>query len=119
MFGGIESDSRCFMAVVEKQDEATLLPIIQSWIKPGTTIISYCWKAYCNLDKHGYSHRTVNHSQEFFSDAGDHTNKIEGHWRQAKAEFPPFGIRKHFFRRTWQSSYGGIGTKKRTCFNVF
>ena len=70
VFGGIESDSsRCFMAVVEKRDEATLSSIIQSWIKPGTTIISDCWKAYCNLKKHGYSHRTVNHPQEFVSDA--------------------------------------------------
>ena len=28
---------------------------------------------------------------------GDHTNKIEGHWRQAKAKFPAFGVRKNVF----------------------
>ena len=29
---------------------------------------------------------------------GCHTrNKIEGHWRQAKAKLPPFGVRKHHF----------------------
>ena len=60
-----------------------LLPIIQKWIKPGTTIISDCWKVYCNLEKHGYTHTTVNHSTEFVKD-GDSTNKMEGHWRHTK-----------------------------------
>lgn len=98
VFGGIENDSRkCFLIAVEKRDEQTLLPIIKKWIKPGTTIISDCWKAYCNLEKHGYTHRTVNHSIEFVNDEGDSTNKMEGHWRHAKVKMPPFGVRKHHF----------------------
>lgn len=84
---------------VEKRDEATLLPIIQKWIEPGTIIVSDCWKAYCNLEKHGYIHRTVNHSKEFLNKDGENTNlnKIEGHWRQAKCKPPKFGVRKHLF----------------------
>ena len=98
VFGGIESDSRkSFLIAVERRDEDTLLPIIQKWIEPGTTIISDCWKAYCNLEKYGYIHKTVNHSKEFVNDDSDCTNKIEGHWRQAKAKLPPFGVRKHHF----------------------
>ena len=98
VFGGIEQESRkCFMVAVDKRDEATLLPLIESWIEPGTVILSDCWKAYCNLEKHGYTHRTVNHSQEFVNEEGDSTNKTEGHWRQAKVKLPPFGVRKHFF----------------------
>ena len=98
VFGGIEQDSRkCFMVAVDKRDEATLLPLIERWIEPGTVIISDCWKAYCNLEKHGYTHRTVNHSKEFVNEQGDSTNKIEGHWRQAKVKLPPFGVRKHHF----------------------
>ena len=98
VFGGIENDSRkCFLIAVEKRDEATLLPIIEKWIEPGTVIISDCWKAYCNLEKYGYRHFTVNHSKEFVNAAGQSTNKMEGHWRQAKAKLPPFGVRKHHF----------------------
>ena len=41
------------MAAVDKRDGATLLPLIEKHIAPGTTIISNCWKAYCNLEKHG------------------------------------------------------------------
>ncbi len=98
VFGGIEEESRrSFMAAVEKRDEATLLPLIQKHIAPGTTIISDRWKAYCNLEKHGYEHRLVNHSKEFVSQEGFHTNKIEGHWRQAKSKLPSFGVRKNLF----------------------
>ena len=81
------------MAAVEKRDEATLLPLIQKHIAPGTTIISGCWKAYRNLEKH----RLVNYSKEFVSDEGFHTNKIEGHWRQAKSKLSSFGVRKSMF----------------------
>jgi len=98
VFGGIESESRkTFMVTVEKRNEATLMRIIKKWIRTGTTIVSDCWKAYINLEREGYVHKTVNHSKEFVNDDGDHTNKIEGHWRQAKAKLPTFGIRKLFF----------------------
>lgn len=98
VFGGIEDGSRkCFLVAVEKRDEETLLSIIKERILPGTTIVSDCWKAYVNLEKNGYIHKTVNHSKEFVNEEGDHTNRIEGHWRQAKCKLPPFGVRKHFF----------------------
>ena len=40
---------------------------IQEWIEPGSTIVSDYWKAYSNLSKCGYIHKTVNHSVEFVS----------------------------------------------------
>ena len=78
------------MVAVDKRDQATLLPRIEKRIEPGTVVISDCRKAYCNLDKHGYAHRIVNHSQEFVNEQGDSMNKIEGQWS-------PFGVRKHHF----------------------
>ena len=68
------------------------------WIKPGTTIISDCWKAYDTipvLQECDYEHLKVNHSVEFVNSEGDHTNKIEGHWRVAKAPLPKYGRRKY------------------------
>lgn len=82
------------MVAVEKSDEGTLLPLIKQWMRPGTVILSDCWKGYINLAKEGYVHKTVNHSKEFVNQDGDHTNKIEGHWRHAKAKMPTFGIRR-------------------------
>ena len=68
----------------------TLLPLIQHHIAEGSTIVLDCWEAYVNLKKHGYVRECVNHSKEFVNADGDHTNKIEGHWRQAKAKMPNF-----------------------------
>lgn len=82
---------------MDKRDEATSLPIIEQKIEPGTIIVSDCWAAYNKLENHGYTHKTVNHSKEFVNEDGDHTNKIEGHWRQAKAKLPTFGVRKISF----------------------
>ena len=98
VFGGIEQDSRrCFIVAVETRKEAELLPIIKQWIEPGTLIISDCWKSYVNLRRNGFEHATVNHSKEFVNSDGQHTNKIEGHWRHMKASLPKFGVRKHFY----------------------
>ena len=79
VFGGIDRRTRqCFLVTVEDRSEATLIPIIQKYIKPGTTIMSDCWKAYRKLEQLGYKHGTVNHSVEFVNSAtGDHTQTIE------------------------------------------
>ena len=42
-----------------------------------------------------FIHLKVNHSIEYVNSDGDHTNKIEGHWRQAKSKLPSFGVRKN------------------------
>ena len=66
VFGGYQrSDGRVFMVPVEDRSKDTLLPIIQDWIKPGTTIISDCWKAYDCLGYEEYEHLRVNHSLTF------------------------------------------------------
>ena len=48
VFGGIERGNKenCFFVVVEDRSSATLLPIIEQYIKKGLIIISDCWKAY-------------------------------------------------------------------------
>ncbi len=120
VFGGIEEGSRkSFMFAVDDRSEATLLPIIETFIEKGTTIISDCWKAYCNLEKHSYKHVTVNHSKEFVNMDGDHTNKIEGHWRQAKAKFPPFGICKYSFSSYLAEFLWRYEHKDEDLFEVF
>ena len=86
VFGGVErgDKTKIFMFRVEKRDEATLIPLIQKFIKPGTTIHSDCWKAYSKLEKLGYVHETVNHKEAYIDpDTGAHTNSIEGSLRLA------------------------------------
>ena len=61
----------------------------------------------------------VNHSKEFVNLNGDHTNKIEGHWRQAKAKFPPLGIRKYTFFSYLAEFLWRYEHKDKDLFKVF
>lgn len=87
-FGGVERGSnRCFICPVERRDAATLLPIIQKFIEPGTVIISDKWAAYNRIDQlpEMYEHYTVNHSENFVDPStGAHTQTIEGTWSHFK-----------------------------------
>ena len=55
-----------------------LLKIIKDKIRPGTTIISDCWKSYNTLGDEGFTHLSVNHSLTFKDPVTDaHTNKVK------------------------------------------
>ena len=88
VLGGVERNSkRCFLDVCpnNSRSEATLVPLIREHVALGTTIITDKWKAYCNLDNHGYVHLDVNHSENFVDPGtGAHTNSIEGTWNHVK-----------------------------------
>lgn len=88
VFGGIDCSSKeCFMIPVEKRDKNTLLPIIQRFIRPGTTIVSDLWKAYNCLKDVGYRHLTVNHSLNFVDPVTRvNTNRVENLWMRAKRQ---------------------------------
>lgn len=96
-----------------------MLALIQKWIKPASIIISDCWKGYINLSKHGYTHETVNHSKEFVNDKGDHTNKIEDHWKQLKSSLPTHGRRKHHYTSYFAEFMWRYVHKERDLFWVF
>lgn len=89
VFGGVERGSnKCFIKPVESRGEDVLCKFVRENVLPGTLIVSDCWKGYVNLDKWGYTHETVNHSQTFKDPVtGAHTNTIEGLWSLIKSEF--------------------------------
>lgn len=98
VFGGFERETGCsFMVPVERRDVETLIPLIEEWVLPGTTIITDCWKTYDCMNKDMYTHLKVNHSINFKDpETGAHTNSIEGSWAHAKRSIPGSGRRKHF-----------------------
>ena len=76
-----------YMEIVPRRDAATLLPIIQNVVQPGTTIHSDEWAAYNRVQSIPgiAAHETVNHSL-FFVDpvTGVHTQNIESYWNRVK-----------------------------------
>ena len=76
------------MVYVPDRSAQTLIPIIQQYIRPGTTIYSDMWPAYNQLNELGYNHQVVNHSRNFVDpESGVCTNGVEGMWSRAKAKF--------------------------------
>ena len=70
---------------VENREADTLLPIIQTHIRPGTTIYSDGWAAYNRIAQLGYSHEVVVHEHHFVDPVtGVHTNGVEAYWSRAK-----------------------------------
>ena len=85
VFGGIDITRKCFLVPVERRDAATLLPIVQQFILPGTTIVSDCWRAYNALPTLGYQHLKVNHTYHFVDPVTyAHTNNVENSWMRSK-----------------------------------
>jgi len=99
IFGGFERESKkLFIEPVPNRSAQTLLDIIKKKIKPGTKIISDCWKAYDCLYHEGYLHETVNHKYNFVDpDTSAHTQHIERAWRETRNNIPRFGTRKEHY----------------------
>lgn len=88
VFGGYCHETReCFLVKFEDRSAATILPIIQKYVNPGSTIISDEWRAYrqiINLPGR-FNHLTVNHRYNFVDPVtGAHTQGIESTWRSCK-----------------------------------
>jgi transposase-like protein len=88
VFGGIDTTTNeGFLVAVPQRNAATLLPIIQQFIRPGTTVVSDLWAAYNTIGNIGYRHLTVNHQVNFVNPVtGAHTNTVENMWMRAKQE---------------------------------
>ncbi|XP_034951907.1 uncharacterized protein [Chelonus insularis] len=96
LFGGFERESKTFfIEAVPNRTKETLLAIIKRKIRPNTTIMSDCWKAYDCLSDEGFKHLRVNHKHNFVDpDTGAYTQNIERTWRTARAHIPNYGRRE-------------------------
>jgi len=90
VFRGIDTRiSEAFLVEVLQRNTATLLPVLQQHVLPGTTIWSDQWAAYRHIPQvTGLPHQTVNHSLHFVNPGtGVNTNTVENMWRCVKDKF--------------------------------
>ncbi len=77
------AETRFFL--VDRRDRATLKPIIQRHVMPGTTIHTGEWGAYGLLDQIGFLHQTVNHTRNFVDPiTGANMQLIESFWNRLR-----------------------------------
>ncbi|KCZ78426.1 hypothetical protein H311_00547, partial [Anncaliia algerae PRA109] len=86
VFGGIDCLSKeCFLLPVAQRNACTLIPIIRTYIRPGSIIMSDLWKAYDTVSHYDYEHLRVNHKIQFVNhETGANTQGIENLWMNAK-----------------------------------
>lgn len=86
VFGGYDVETReSFMVRVPDRSANTLIPRLMQFVLPGTTVISDLWASYNTVGNLGYTHLTVNHSQNFVDPiTGATTNHVESVWQKAK-----------------------------------
>ena len=83
-------EKRFFVCSVADRTAETLKMIIRSHVRPGSVIVTDCWRGYDWLDDDpDYAHMKVNHSIGFRDEeTGAHTNTIEGNWAGLKLKIP-------------------------------
>ncbi|XP_069684805.1 uncharacterized protein [Periplaneta americana] len=90
VFGGVERGSgKCFMVEVADRTEATLTPLIEAHILPGTHIISDGWRAYNNIGAMQggiYLHSVIIRERNFVDpvDPNIHIQNVENLWMRLK-----------------------------------
>ncbi len=103
VFGAIEREGEqgFKLCKVHRRDAPTLMGLIKRWIRPGSIIMSDCWKAYDGIAHQGFQHLKVNHKLTFKNpETGACTNLIEGSWLHVKKNLPKYGTSKK-----WLSGY--------------
>ncbi len=85
VFGIVErKGTKCIFYLVASNSHADLLPLIKKHIDTTVDIFHDGLATYGNLATEGYRHFEVNHSLEFSTPEGIHTNTIEGLWGLVK-----------------------------------
>ncbi|XP_005113250.1 uncharacterized protein LOC101852594 [Aplysia californica] len=99
VFGGICRETKeCFLVPVQDRTQDTLVSLIKKHVAPGTIIYSDCFKSYECLEREGFRHLTVNHTENFVDPhTGAHTNTIESTWWAVKKSLRSSHTQKQHF----------------------
>jgi IS1 family transposase len=85
---GPNGSSRLFCNVVLDRKAESLAAVMKPLLRTGAVFTTDSWRAYQKMiaDRDDVEHRQVNHTKEFVTKDGDHTNHIESMWRVLKKE---------------------------------
>lgn len=84
--GGRPGAIRTVTAICNAED-GQVVPLIERYVKKGSKIYTDELPAYRKLQYIGFSHDTVNHSQEFSTDAGVNQNQAESYFSRLRRAF--------------------------------
>lgn len=80
VFGMLERGGEVVTRIIPDRSEMSTTPLVQEFVRPGSTLVTDDWTAYRKLAEEGYTHERVNHSAKEYVRGSWHTNTIEGFW---------------------------------------
>jgi transposase len=101
VFGMVERGGRAKVRHVKSSGARVLLPTIRANVAHGAKVYSDEWRSYDALDKLGYSHATINHSERVYVRGDMHTQNIENLWSNIKRGIT--GVYRHVDAQYLQS----------------
>lgn len=95
VFGVCKRNGKVYTQIIKNASSAEIRPIINRFVKPGSTVYTDKWRAYDGLVLNGYEHHRIDHEKGNYSDQkGGQINGIESFWAFAKRRLQKFnGIR--------------------------
>ncbi len=102
VFGMVERGGRVVASKVPDAMAMTLMPQIEKRVLPESVVYTDEWKSYNRLERSGYQHRRIHHSQEIYVMGDVHTNTIEGFWSLVKRGI---GGTHHAVSAKWLQGY--------------
>jgi len=121
VFGILCRSGKVWAEVVADVEAKTLIPLIKSRVKRGSTVFSDTWKSYTGIAAKGYVHRLVEHGKgEYSNGRGTHINGLEGFWGYLKRKLAAKGgIRKerlplYLGEYVWRYNHRDLSVKEQT-----
>lgn len=90
VFGILQRGGAVYAHIITRADKRTLMPIVRLIVEPGATVYTDKWRGFTDLGLDGYTHKSVNHSEEYVGKDGSHINGLESFWSFAKRRTSKF-----------------------------
>ena len=84
IFGMVERGGRVIAQVVPDAKAKTILPIVKERVLPDSMVFTDDYPLYDGVERMGYEHSRINHSQRVYVMGDVHTQAIEGFWSLLK-----------------------------------
>lgn len=90
VFGILQRGGAVYTHIIKRNDKRTLIPIVRLVVEDTATVYTDKWRGFVDLGLDGYTHKSVNHSEEYVAKDGSHINGIESFWSFAKRRLAKF-----------------------------
>lgn len=82
--GMVERGGRIVARVATNTQKQTLHGLVKQYVLPASTVFTDDYVSYDGLEKLGYTHKRIRHSEQVYVAGDVHTNTIEGFWSTVK-----------------------------------